>query len=219
MPKWLKAILGVALLPFCIGAIGALSRVLLVSGRASGFWIMAAAGAACWFAVFVLLPRPMWVYVLGHELTHALWTWFFGGKVKKFKVTARGGHVIITKSNSIIALAPYFFPVYGVLVVVVYVTGHLIWGWREYAIWFHLLLGAAYAFHITLTWQALDTEQTDITGQGFFFSAVVIVLGNLMVLLLALPILTGLGTLDALAWWMRETGGVFQRVGGLLKGQ
>ena len=130
----MKAIIGVALLPFCIGGIGALARVLSVSGRASHFWIVAAAGAACWFAVYVLLPRPMWVYVFGHELTHALWTWFFGGKVKKFKVTARGGHVIITKSNSIIALAPYFFPVYGVLVVLVYVTGHLIWGWQHYAI-------------------------------------------------------------------------------------
>ena len=44
----------------------------------------------------------------------------------------------------------------------------------------------------------------------------VIVLGNLMVLLLALPVLTGVGTLDALAWWMRETGGVFHRLGQLL---
>ena len=209
--------LGVLLLPFCVGGISALSRVLAASGKAPHFWVAFAAGAACWVSIYVLLPRPMWMYVFGHELTHALWAWLFGGKVKRFKVSSRGGHVLITKSNSLIALAPYFFPIYAVLLVGVYAAGHLIWGWSGYAIWFHLLLGVAYAFHVSLTWKALETEQTDITGQGFFFSAVVIVLGNVVVLLVALPVLTGVGALDALTWWIRETGGVMQRLAGLLR--
>ena len=74
-------------------------------------------GAACWVVIYSLLPKPMWVYVFGHELTHALWTWLFGGKVKKFKASAKGGHVIVTKNNFLISLAPYFFPVYAALVV------------------------------------------------------------------------------------------------------
>jgi len=28
------------------------------------------AGAACWVVIFLLLPKPMWIYVFGHELTH-----------------------------------------------------------------------------------------------------------------------------------------------------
>jgi hypothetical protein len=52
-----------------------------------------------------------------------------------------------------------------------------------------MLLGAAYAFHLTLTWHALQTEQTDVTSQGHFFSAVIIWLGNVAVLLLGLPLL------------------------------
>ena len=57
------------------------------------------------------------------ELTHALWTWLMGGKVNRFKVTSKGGHVIVSKTNFLIALAPYFFPVYAVLVVAVFVIG------------------------------------------------------------------------------------------------
>ena len=72
--------------------------------RADKQIVTAAGGAACWFTVYALLPKPMWVYVFGHELTHALWTWLFGGKVKKFKVSALGGHVVITKSNFLIAI-------------------------------------------------------------------------------------------------------------------
>ena len=124
--------------------------------------------------------------------------------------------MVVTKSNSLIALAPYFFPVYVALVAAVYTGGHLVWGWSRYAVWFHLLLGAAFGFHVTLTWQALETEQSDITGQGFFFSAVVIVLGNLVVLLVSIPLLTGVGVSHALTWWLRETGGVLQRIAGLI---
>ncbi len=88
-------------------------------------------GAACWLTVFLLLPKPMLVYVFGHELTHAVWTWLCGGRVKRFKASASGGHVILTKSNFLIALAPYFFPLYAVLVILIFVVGHLIWNWQH----------------------------------------------------------------------------------------
>jgi hypothetical protein len=43
-----------------------------------------------WVIVFLQLPKPMWVYVVGHELTHALWTWLFGGRVKRLRATCEG---------------------------------------------------------------------------------------------------------------------------------
>lgn len=158
----------------------------------------------------------MWVYVFGHELTHALWVWLFGGRVKKFRATASGGHVVVSKSNFLIALAPYFFPLYAALVVLLFATGHLIWNWTNYQVWFHLLLGAAYAFHVTLTIQILKTRQSDITEQGYLFSAVVVFLGNVIVLLIGLPLLTakvGLG--NALMWWLECTGEFLHRIGSL----
>ena len=118
----------------------------------------------------------MWVYVVGHELTHALCTWLLGGRVKKFKASSKGGHVVVTKNNFVIALAPYFFPLYAVLVVLVFLGGDWIWNWKAYAVWFHLLLGASYGFHVTLTWHILKNTQSDITEQGYLFSAVVIFL-------------------------------------------
>ncbi len=157
----------------------------------------------------------MWAYVFGHELTHAVWAWIFGGSVKKFKASANGGHVILTKSNFLIALAPYFFPLYAVLVVVGFVAGNLFWHWQHYAVWFHLLLGAAYAFHVTLTWHILKTtSQSDITQQGWLFSAVVIFLGNVSVLLLGIPLLTAkVSVFSALGWWLECTGEVLHKLG------
>ncbi|MEY4384896.1 MAG: hypothetical protein RLY20_179 [Verrucomicrobiota bacterium] len=205
MPKWFKCIVAILLLPVCAGAAMALWRVILATGNADSVWIAAATGVACWLVIFFMMPKPMWIYVLGHELTHALWAWLFGGEVKRLKVTSKGGHVIVTKTNFLIALAPYFFPLYAAIVVAVFVVGHLIWNWQGLLVWFHLLLGAAYAFHVTLTLYILQTRQTDITEHGYLFSAVVIFIGNVLVLLVSLPLLAGKPPLwHALSWWGEE---------------
>jgi hypothetical protein len=186
----------------------ALLKVLQACGSADTTWIPILAGAACWIIIFLLLPKPMWIYVFGHELTHALWTWLFGGQVKKMKVTSSGGHVVISKTNFVIALAPYFFPLYAFIVIAVFAVGHRIWDWHGYLVYFHLLVGAAYAFHVTLTFHTLQTRQTDITSQGYLFSAVIIFLGNAGLLLLGIPLLTAkVGLLNALRWWFEDTGG------------
>lgn len=217
MPKWAKTIIAVLLLPLCAGAVVALIRLLSLVGGSEAFWVTFLGGAACWVVVFLLLPKPMLIYVFGHELTHALWTWLFGGRVKRFKVTSNGGHVVISKSNFLIVLAPYFFPLYVVLLVAAFALGHVLFGLGSYLPVFHLLVGAAYAFHVTLTWHILQTRQSDITSQGYLFSAVVIFLGNISVLLIGLPMLTAKASvLTVMGWWLSETGHVFQRLGALL---
>jgi len=206
VPKWLKFFVGLALLPVCAGAAWAVGMVFHASGRADTFWVPAVAGAGCWLAIYLLLPRPMWIYVVGHELTHALWTWGMGGRVKKFRASSQGGQVVITKSNFLISLAPYFFPLYAVIVVAVFALGHWIWDWAFYIAWFHLFLGAAYAFHLTLTAHALKQQQTDITEQGYLFSAAIIFLGNALVLLAGIPLVTRqTSVLTALGWWAECT--------------
>jgi len=202
VPKWIKFLIAVLLLPVCAGAARALWLVLRSGYGADTVWIPLLAGAACWIVIFVFLPKPMWIYVLGHELTHALWTWLFGGEVKRMKVSSSGGHVVISKTNFLIALAPYFFPLYAVIVIVVFALGNLIWNWHSYLVWFHLCVGAAYAFHVTLTFHTLKTRQSDITSHGYLFSAVVIFLGNACVLLFGIPLLTArVKLLDMLGWW------------------
>lgn len=217
MPKWCKTIIALLLLPVCIGQASALGLVFRGCGGADTTWVPLLAGAACWVVVYLLLPKPMWLYVFGHELTHALWTWIFGGRIKKFRASANGGHVVVSKTNFLIVLAPYFFPLYAVLIVALFAAGHLIWNWRGYLAWFHLLVGAAYAFHVTLTCQVLKTRQSDLTEQGYLFSAVIIFLGNVSVLLLGVPLLTGRVSLfSALGWWLECTGQVLHRLGRML---
>jgi hypothetical protein len=219
MPKWAKTIVALLLLPLCLGAVRTLWSVVSASGSAQTAWVALLGGVACWIVVFLVLPRPMWLYVVGHELTHAIWVWLFGGKVKKFRASSKGGHVVVSKNNFLIALAPYFFPIYAVLLVFVFLAGHLVWNWSALTPWFHLLLGAAYAFHVTLTAHVLRTRQSDISSQGYVFSAVVIFLGNVLVLMVAVPLLTGrTGLLGVLGWWMRDTGSILRRLGGMLAG-
>lgn len=214
MPKWAKLIVAILLLPVCIGAGKTLWMVMSRCGGADITLVPILAGAACWVVVYFLLPKPMWFYVFGHELTHALWVWVFGGSVKKFKASSSGGHVVVNKTNFLIALSPYFFPLYAVLVVAVFAVGHLIWNWKNLFVWFHLLVGVAYAFHVTLTAYALKTQQSDITSQGCLFSGVVIFLGNILVLLIGIPLLTAkVDLMTMLGWWFECTGEVIHRFG------
>jgi hypothetical protein len=213
VPKWVKFILAGLLLPVCVGAGQTLMPVMRACGGADVTLVPVVGGAACWLVIYLLLPKPMWLYVVGHELTHAVWVWLFGGSVKKFKATSSGGHVVVDKNNFLISLSPYFFPFYAVVVVTGFIAGHLIWNWKDFFVWFHLLVGAAYAFHVTLTAHILKTQQSDITSQGYLFSAVVIFLGNVLVLLFGLPLLTTkVDVSTMLGWWLENTGSILHRL-------
>lgn len=206
MLKFCKAFIAILLLPICAGAAWAFWRVVRESGNADTIWVATLSGAGCWLVIYLLLPKPMWIYVVGHELTHAVWTWLMGGQVKRFKASSKGGHVVVTKSNFLVALAPYFFPLYALLLVLVFVLGRLAWDWRGYVVWFHVLLGAAYAFHVTLTWHVLKNTQSDITEHGYLFSAVIIFLGNVSLLLVGIPLLTSRPSVaTAFHWWISYT--------------
>lgn len=191
MPKWAKAICALFLLPACWGTTRLVPEVARAAGDAMNVWVPMASGAGCWIVFVLFLPKQVWLYVLGHELTHVIWSWLFGGKVKRFSINRDGGFVVVTRSNFLVALAPYFFPLYAVFIVLIFGTFHWLYPVAPLVPVFHLLLGAAYAFHITWTWEILRTEQSDIRGQGVLFSGVVIWLGNLIVLIAGISLLSG----------------------------
>ena len=117
----MKRIFGAILLPFCIAItktlVSLLQHIQPMSYSALplsvwGFFI----GFALWLFPFFCLPRPTRSYVLAHELTHALWGWVMGARIKRMRISKSSGSVTLTKSNFLVALAPYFFPLYTVLV-------------------------------------------------------------------------------------------------------
>ena len=142
-----------------------------------------ALGAIFYVAIEFLFKRPMRTYVLGHEFAHALATWLCGGKVYSFKVTKNGGHVMLSKSNFFISLAPYCFPIYTLFGLLLYWGLGFYYPVQNYEFLLIGFVGASLAFHISLTIFAIRQGQPDIRGTGVFFSLVFILLCNIWILI------------------------------------
>jgi len=126
-----------------------------------------------------MLPRPFRTYVLAHELTHAVWGMLMGAKVGKMKVGPNGGHVMLSKSNFLISLAPYFFPFYTGLVIALWYAAGLFFDLNVYEPWWLAAVGLTWGFHVTFTVYMLSQHQPDVQENGRLFSYVVIYLANL----------------------------------------
>src|SRR6266446_1171701 len=185
--RWLKFIFAIFLLPVCAIAtqtfFTVFARATMMERLWAGqeFWFFSL-GAVLWLIAFVGLPRPILLYVFGHELTHALWVWLMGGRVSRFRAGHEGGHIVTNRSNFWIALAPYFFPLYSVLAIAAYGISSLFFNVQPYGRLLYTVIGVTWAFHFTFTCWMVPKSQTDLRDQGTFFSLVVIYLMNLMLL-------------------------------------
>jgi hypothetical protein len=153
--------------------------------RSAWFWSLWG-GAVTWLAVFMALPRPVWVYVLGHELTHALATYLAGGKVRDFQVSSRGGYVAITKANWWITLSPYFVPLYSLIWLALWISVNFYYPLSRYTPVLFFGLGLTYAFHVSFTLSMIHPRQSDLKVEGYVFSYVVIAVANLLLIWLCL---------------------------------
>jgi hypothetical protein len=151
------------------------------------FWFFAL-GAVLWLITFFGLPRPVILYVFGHELTHVVWVWLMGGRVSKFQVGRHGGHIITDRTNFWIALAPYFFPLYSILAIAIFGVISLFTEVQPYGPLLYAIIGATWAFHFTFTCWMIPKNQSDLSDHGTFFSLVVIYLMNLALLSIMLII-------------------------------
>ncbi|MFL6521191.1 MAG: hypothetical protein ACJ8NS_13290 [Chthoniobacterales bacterium] len=182
--RWVKFVVAIFLLPVCaiftqtFFTVFARATVTHRLWAGQEFWFFSL-GAILWLIAFFGLPRPMLVYVFGHELTHALWVVLMGGRVSRFRVGREGGHIVTDRNNFWIALAPYFFPLYSLLVIAGYGILGLFCNVQPYGRLLYALIGATWAFHFTFTCWMIPKKQTDLTDNGTFFSLVVIYLMNL----------------------------------------
>jgi hypothetical protein len=220
--RWLNFVVALFLLP--LAAVWSQTFFSAFSHATNrGFWATQefwffSLGALLWTIAFFGLPKPVLLYVFGHELTHAIWAWMMGARVRKFHVHRDGGYIVTDKRNIWIALAPYFFPLYSIFVI-------LVWAAASWFVDFSVnrsllfgLIGGTWAFHVSFTLWAIPRGQTDLTYYGTFFSLVIIYMMNLLVLTLFLLGATPHVTLEsfsrelfdnaaALATWIAQVAG------------
>ena len=200
--RWVKFVVALFLLPVCailtqtfftVFARAAITQRLW-AGQA--FWFFSL-GVVLWLIAFIGLPRPILIYVFGHELTHAIWVWLMGGRITRFRVGRDGGHVITNRTNFWIALAPYFFPIYSILAIAIFGALSIFYNVQPYGWVLYAVIGATWAFHLTFTLWMIPKNQTDLRDHGTFFSLIVIYLLNLILLsamlILASPHITFTG--------------------------
>lgn len=225
--RWVKAVIALFLLPVCAVLTQTFFTVFKRATVTQQFWAgeefwFFSLGVVLWIITFFGLPRPLLVYVFGHELTHALWVWIMGGRVSRFRVGRHGGHIVTDRNNFLIALAPYFFPLYSILAIAVYGVLSLFWNVQPFGRLLYGVIGVTWAFHFTFTCWMIPKNQTDLTDHGTFFSLVIIYLMNLLLLAAMLVIASGpitfrdfgfeLGeNLTAFAAWAGELMGNFAR--------
>jgi hypothetical protein len=162
----------------------ALGRLLWRLPWAQGQLPWFAGGFVLYLLIQVFFWRPLFLYVMGHELTHALAAVLQGGQADDLRVSTKGGMVKVNRSNFIVNLAPYFFPIYTA-------AGAGIWAIAAEAFkpWLAGLLGLTLAFHFALTLFSLKEHQSDIAEVGWFFAFPFILALNVIITALVLRLL------------------------------
>jgi hypothetical protein len=197
MTRWLAA---VVLLPLCWVTMWTLLSRFSQATVEKGFWQTAefwyfATGAlvmAGWFWSGLLQSFFLYLYVLGHELTHAVFVVMCRGKVTDFYVSANGGYITTNKTNLVIALSPYFVPFWSVVVVGMYVVLRCLTDPQpQWNLAFYAVMGVTWTFHMVWTLWMLPRDQPDLRENGTLLSLVVIYFANLLVLVCLLCLADG----------------------------
>lgn len=188
--KYVRFVLALLLLPLAAALVWNFFLLVVGLGKSVStsvvpFWV----GLGGYFIFQTVFTRPVRTYVFGHELTHAIVGLLSGARLKSFKVSASGGSVVLTKTNVWIALAPYFIPIYTLILIALYWGAGRFWALGPYHSYFLFAAGFSLSFHFGLTHFALAQGQSDLKRYGVFFSGVLIVLINCLAVAMLLKLL------------------------------
>lgn len=193
MMRLAKFIAAVALLPLVFAAVYAYGKFFMDFAAKSfptywSFW----AGLLAYPFFHFFVGKPVKMYVIEHEMSHALFTLLSFGRIKKISIKKNNGSITVDKTNTIITLAPYFFPLYAVfifalwkIVLYFYPLG------AKYSPVSYAFIGSGLSFHFLMTVQSIFHGQSDLKSEGTVFSLVVIFLMYIMVSVFFLKLLFG----------------------------
>jgi hypothetical protein len=217
--RLLRALTGVALAVPAFGLARALPRAAALARGSNtvlslDVGLMAfLVGMGLFSLAYVALPRPTRLYVLGHELTHALFAWLQGARVRDLRVRDDRGSIRISHAHWLTLLAPYFFPLYTVLLLLALLLLSAFVPITPYRTGTLGLIGVFWGFHFCFTVNSLLQHQTDVQRCGAVFSYALILLLNLVVLGFGLVIASSLTGRELLALWGAETLTLLRTVG------
>jgi hypothetical protein len=158
---------------------------ICVESQYISFWI----GVFCYVTFQVIFHKPIRTYILGHELSHAVVGILSGAKIKKFSVKKKSGSVVLTKNSIWIGLAPYLFPIYTLIITIIYIFLNHFMDTGKFYECFIFIIGFSIAFHITLTVHTLLAKQSDLKVYGIFPSYVLILALNTIVFTLLIALI------------------------------
>ncbi len=211
--RFLRWIIALLLLPVCLITTYTFVTILSHEELHQSFWrseefLFFGIGGALMIGLLslgVCRRSLLYLYVLGHEFTHACFVFLHRGKVMDMKISAHGGYIATNKSNILISLSPYFIPIWCVPGVAIY--GFLSWSitlpWYSNML-LYAWIGISWSFHLWWTMWMIPRDQPDLKENDTFFSLVFIYLANIIVLLAMLCMASGTFLIGAFfaAWWI-----------------
>lgn len=185
----LRFIISILLIPVCvivtISFYNGIFRIKDVSNSGLNFIL----GALLYSIVHLLLFRLDFLYIFGHEGTHAVATFLSGGKARGMKVSSKEGSVKTTTPNFFVILAPYLMPIYTVSIAILYFILSFYIDISSYSGIFIFFIGFTLMMHLVYTAESMRQKQSDLIKTGYFYSISFIYIANLIIVFLIISLL------------------------------
>ncbi|MBE0674198.1 MAG: hypothetical protein IH591_06020 [Bacteroidales bacterium] len=126
---------------------------------------------------FFLIGRMSFIAIFEHELTHNIFAVLTFNKPAGFHVSRGEGGLFQYegRGNFLITLSPYFFLTFSFFLLPLFLVID-----QVYFKHFIIALGILTGYHTSTTIKETHLQQPDLRDNGFIFSFIVIILGNLL---------------------------------------
>jgi hypothetical protein len=187
--KIFRAILSILLIPACVAVTMSFYKEIASIKGVPEPAMLFILGAFSYSMLHLFLFKLDFLYVLGHETTHAITTFFSGGKVTGMKVSGKEGSVKTTTPNFFVILSPYLVPVYVIITALLYFALSFFINVAKFSGHFIFFTGFTLMFHLVYTAASIREKQSDLVKIGYLFSILFIYIVNIAIVFFIVSIL------------------------------